>query len=59
MDDETLDPEHSKAPDTHEGLYFGREVAPDSEEASKPLHGPNQFLPEVRGGRGGWPRASW
>ena len=26
-----------------EGFYFGREVALDSEESSKPLHGPNQW----------------
>jgi isopenicillin N synthase-like dioxygenase len=46
MGDETLDPRHSKAPDTHEGLYFGREVAPDSEEGRLPLHGPNQWPAE-------------
>ena len=26
-----------------QGFYFGREVPPDSPEASKPLHGPNQW----------------
>lgn len=43
MAEETLDPETQSAPDTKEGFYFGREVAPGSEEASKPLHGPNQW----------------
>ncbi|KAK2079184.1 hypothetical protein QBZ16_002875 [Prototheca wickerhamii] len=42
----TLDPQQSKRPDTHEGLYFGREVAPDSEEGKLPLHGPNQWPAE-------------
>lgn len=32
---------------SHEGYYFGREVAADSEEAKLPLHGPNQWLSEV------------
>ena len=45
---ETLDPDTQKAPDTKEGLYFGREVPEDSEEANKPLHGPNQWPDEVR-----------
>eukprot|EP00887_Chlorella_sp_A99_P005495 scaffold1.g5495.t1 len=44
----------SKAPDTHEGLYFGREVAPDSEEARLPLHGPNQWPPEEELGLPGY-----
>lgn len=44
--DETLDPQHSKNPDTHEGLYFGREVDPNSSEAELPLHGPNQWPSE-------------
>lgn len=42
----TLDPKQSKRPDTHEGLYFGREVAADSEEGQLPLHGPNQWPAE-------------
>ena len=29
------------------GLYFGREVPADSEEAKLPLHGPNQWPGEV------------
>ena len=29
------------------GLYFGRDLAADSEEAKLPLHGPNQWPPEV------------
>jgi hypothetical protein len=28
---------------SQEGLFFGREIPEDSEEASKPLHGPNQW----------------
>ena len=51
MGEETLDPERSKAPDTHEGLYYCREVAPDSEEAHLPLHGPNQWPAEVGSGQ--------
>jgi len=31
----------------HTGLYFGRDVPADSEEAKLPLHGPNQWPPEV------------
>jgi len=31
----------------HTGLYFGRELPADSEEAKLPLHGPNQWPPEV------------
>lgn len=54
LGDETLDPTDSKAPDTHEGLYFGREVAPDSEEARLPLHGPNQWPPEEELGLPGY-----
>lgn len=42
----TLDPDGSKHPDTHEGLYFGREVSADSEEGKLPLHGPNQWPAE-------------
>lgn len=49
----TLDPSHSTRPDTHEGLYFGRHVAASSPEAALPLHGPNQWLPEVGRGQGG------
>ena len=39
---------HGTQGDTKEGLYFGREVPADAEEASKPFHGPNQWPPEVR-----------
>ena len=46
---ETLDPEKQTEPDTKEGLYFGREVPEDSEEArTRPLHGPNQWPDAVR-----------
>ena len=46
---ETLDPEKQTQPDTKEGLYLGREVPEDSEEARTwPLHGPNQWPDEVR-----------
>ncbi|EFJ48980.1 hypothetical protein VOLCADRAFT_59825, partial [Volvox carteri f. nagariensis] len=41
--EETLDPAHQKHGDTKEGFYFGREIPEDSEEVSKPLHGPNQW----------------
>lgn len=41
--EETLDPAHSTAGDSKEGLYFGREVPAGSSEASLPLHGPNQW----------------
>ena len=40
--------DHGTQGDTKEGLYFGREVPADAEEASKPFHGPNQWPPEVR-----------
>ena len=43
LGEETLDPAHQSEGDTKEGFYFGREIAHDSEEASKPLHGPNQW----------------
>ncbi|CAL5218902.1 g645 [Coccomyxa viridis] len=43
MSEETLDAPHQTEGDTKEGLYFGREVLPDSEEAHMPLHGPNQW----------------
>ncbi|KAL4428005.1 hypothetical protein ABPG75_002094 [Micractinium tetrahymenae] len=45
--DETLDPQHSKRGDTHEGLYYGRHVDEDSEEGKLPLHGPNQWPDEA------------
>lgn len=45
--EQSLDPEHSTEGDAKEGLYFGREVAADSAEASLPLHGPNQWPDEV------------
>ncbi|GLI63800.1 hypothetical protein VaNZ11_006885 [Volvox africanus] len=41
--EETLDPVHQAHGDTKEGFYFGREVAADSPESKKPLHGPNQW----------------
>lgn len=51
--EETLDPANQREGDTKEGFYFGREVSLDSDEASKPLHGPNvwpspQSLPSLR-----------
>lgn len=46
MAEETLDPLTQKSGDTKEGIYYGREVAADSEEARKPLHGPNQWVSE-------------
>ncbi|KAG1675651.1 hypothetical protein FOA52_002360 [Chlamydomonas sp. UWO 241] len=45
--EETLDPANQSCGDTKEGFYFGREVAADSAEAAKPLHGPNQWPPEA------------
>lgn len=45
---EMLNPDEQKSPDTKEGIYIGREVAADSEEAQKPLHGPNQWPNPVR-----------
>lgn len=47
MYEETLDAANQKEGDTKEGLYFGREVAADSPEADLPLHGPNQWPPQV------------
>jgi isopenicillin N synthase-like dioxygenase len=47
MQEETLDPANQTSGDTKEGLYFGREVSPESEEAKLPLHGPNQWPSEV------------
>ena len=48
MGEETLDLQHQKEGDTKEGVYIGREVAADSEEAKQPLHGPNQWPNPVR-----------
>lgn len=48
--EETLDPEHSRRGDTHEGLYYGRHVEEGSEEGKLPLHGPNQW-PDLPGYR--------
>ena len=31
-----------------EGVYIGKEIAADSEDAKLPLHGPNQWPREVR-----------
>lgn len=47
MGDETLNPSESKRPDTHEGLYFGRDLPADSPECARPLHGPNQWPREA------------
>lgn len=49
MEEEILDPETqaiSGRGDTKEGYYIGREIEKDSEEALKPLHGPNQWPSE-------------
>ena len=43
MGDETVDPEHQSEGDNKEGLYFGRDLPADCEEARKPMHGPNQW----------------
>ena len=43
MDYQTLDPDTQKAPDNKEGLYYGVEVPAGSEDAGKPLCGPNQW----------------
>ena len=47
MCQEALDRDHQTEGDTKEALYFGREISPDSEEASLPQHGPNQWPSEV------------
>ncbi|KAL3133076.1 hypothetical protein ABBQ38_006978 [Trebouxia sp. C0009 RCD-2024] len=47
MAEETLDPEHQSQGDTKEGLYFGRDLPADCEEAKLPLHGPNQWPSEA------------
>eukprot|EP00898_Chlorokybus_atmophyticus_P003033 jgi/Chlat1/3730/Chrsp259S03882 len=41
--EETLDPANSSQGDSKEGYYIGKEVAAGSEQAQKPLHGPNQW----------------
>eukprot|EP00884_Botryococcus_braunii_P005263 jgi/Botrbrau1/14738/Bobra.0108s0082.1 len=46
MSDETLDPGNQKAPDSKEGLYFGIEPISGSEDAKRPLRGPNQWPSE-------------
>ncbi|CAN0092914.1 unnamed protein product [Ascophyllum nodosum] len=43
MHEEIVDPEHQSKGDTKEGYYVFREIDPDSEEATKPLRGPNQW----------------
>ncbi len=43
MGDETVDPENQSEGDNKEGLYFGRDLPADCEEAKKPMHGPNQW----------------
>ena len=40
---ETVDPEHQSEGDNKEGLYFGRDLPADCEEARKPMHGPDQW----------------
>ncbi|KAK9814115.1 hypothetical protein WJX72_000846 [[Myrmecia] bisecta] len=47
MAEETLDPANQTEGDSKEGLYIGREIPADSEEATKPLHGPNQWPSEA------------
>ena len=47
MADESLDRANQTQGDTKEGLYIGREVHPDDDEAQKPFHGPNQWPSEV------------
>ena len=49
MDYQTLDPDTQAAPDNKEGLYYGIEVPPGSEDSGKPLCGPNQWPDAVRG----------
>lgn len=44
--EETLDPARQSMGDTKEGYYIGRHVDADSEEARKPLHGPNVWPDE-------------
>ncbi|KAK9859850.1 hypothetical protein WJX84_000391 [Apatococcus fuscideae] len=46
MADESLDRANQTQGDTKEGLYIGREVHPDDDEAQKPFHGPNQWPSE-------------
>lgn len=48
MDGETLDAELQKEGDTKEGLYIGRNLAADSEEAKEPMIGPNLWPNPVR-----------
>ena len=48
MSGETLDAGRQKEGDTKEGLYIGREVAADSEEAKEPMLGPNLWPDPVR-----------
>ena len=43
MGDETVDPAHQSEGDNKEGLYFGRDLPADCEEAKKAMHGPNQW----------------
>ena len=47
MANETLDPGNQSEGDTKEGIYFGQEIAANSEDAALPLHGPNQWPREV------------
>ena len=47
MANETLDPGHQSEGDTKEGIYIGKQVEADSEDAALPLHGPNQWPREV------------
>ncbi len=54
MDYQTLDPDTQKAPDNKEGLYYGIEVPPGSEDSGKPLCGPNQWPDVVRSRNYAW-----
>ncbi|CAN0385613.1 unnamed protein product [Laminaria digitata] len=46
MHEEMLEPAKQTKGDTKEGYYVFREIAAGSEEASKPLNGPNQWPSE-------------
>ncbi|CAM9195486.1 unnamed protein product, partial [Discosporangium mesarthrocarpum] len=46
MYEEILDPANQSVGDTKEGYYIRREVEAGSEEATRPLEGPNRWPPE-------------